>query len=227
MPKILVVEDEEDIWRGLLMYLKKDGFDAVHCGRGDQAVAAVLREAPSLVILDLMLPGCTGLDVLREMRGKGLDVPVIALTARSDEIDRVLGLEMGADDYVTKPFSAKELMARVRARLRRDAPREGRSVSRYTFGDVEIDFDRHEVTRRGRRVDVGPRELDVLRMLVRYRGQVVSRERMLRDAWGYEDAPTSRTVDAHIAKLRQKLEDDAADPRYILSIYGEGYKFVG
>jgi two-component system alkaline phosphatase synthesis response regulator PhoP len=227
MPKILVVEDEEDIWRALLMYLKKDGYEAVHCGRGDQAVAAVLRDAPDLVILDMMLPGKSGIDVLRELRAKGLDVPVIVLTARSDEIDRVLGLEMGADDYVTKPFSVKELIARVRARLRRDGPRDSGAVSRYAFGDVEIDFDRHEVRRAGARVDLGGRELDVLKLLVRFRGQVISRERMLRDAWGYDGAPTTRTVDSHIFKLRQKLEDDAANPRYILSVYGEGYKFVG
>jgi two-component system alkaline phosphatase synthesis response regulator PhoP len=227
MPKILVVEDEEDIWRGLLMYLKKDGYEAVHCGRGDQAVAAVLRDAPDLVILDMMLPGKSGIDVLRELRAKGLDVPVIVLTARSDEIDRVLGLEMGADDYVTKPFSVKELIARVRARLRRDAARDSGAVSRYAFGDVEIDFDRHEVRRGGSRLDISGRELDVLKLLVRFRGQVISRERMLRDAWGYDGAPTTRTVDSHIFKLRQKLEDDAANPRYILSVYGEGYKFVG
>jgi two-component system alkaline phosphatase synthesis response regulator PhoP len=149
------------------------------------------------------------------------------LTARSEEIDRVLGLEIGADDYVTKPFSVRELLARVHARLRRDTGRRPHTLERYAFGDIEVDFARHEVRRNGVEVDVSPRELDVLQCLVRHRGEVVSRARMLHDLWGFEDAPITRTIDTHVARLRQKLEADPANPKFILSIYGEGYKFIG
>lgn len=228
MAKILIVEDEPDLRDGLARHLKSDGYDASVCPRGDLAIAAVLREAPDLILLDVMLPGKSGLEVCRELRAKGIQSPLIMLTARGDEIDRVVGLEVGADDYVVKPFGIKEVLARVRAQLRRSEARPpGRGVKQYRFGSVDVDFDSHTATRAGRPVDLSPRELDVLRLLVSYRGEVISRERMLRDVWGYDTAPTTRTVDTHILKLRHKLEDDPANPRWILSIYGEGYKFVG
>jgi two-component system alkaline phosphatase synthesis response regulator PhoP len=227
MAKILIVEDEEDLWRGLQRHLQKEGYAVAHCGRGDTAVSTVLREAPDLIVLDVMLPGASGIDVCRELRARGIEVPIIMLTARSEEIDRVVGLEMGADDYVTKPFGVKELLARVRVRLRRDTAQARAGLSRYRFGDIEVNFDAHEVTRNGQRLELSPKELEVLRLLIRFRGEVVSRERMLHDIWGFDEAPNTRTVDTHILKLRQKLEEDPARPRFLLSIYGEGYKFVG
>jgi DNA-binding response OmpR family regulator len=225
--KILVVEDEEDLFRGLAMRLEKEGYAVAHAKRGDAAVAAVLRELPDLVILDVMLPGMNGIDVCRELRARRVDVPIIMLTARSEEIDRVLGLEIGADDYVTKPFSVRELLARVHARLRRDAGRRPQTLERYAFGDIDVDFARHDVRRNGATIDVSPRELDVLQLLVRHRGEVVTRARMLHELWGFDEAPITRTIDTHVARLRQKLETDPANPKFILSIYGEGYKFIG
>ena len=227
MAKVLVVEDERDLMLVLVRHLTMVGYTVAQCARGDTAVAAVLREAPDLVLLDVMLPGESGIEVCRELRARGSEVPVIMLTAKSEEVDRVVGLEIGADDYVVKPFGVAELLARVRARLRRGTAPPGRSVSRYTFGTIDVDFDRHEVRHDGLPVELSPKELDVLRMLVRYRGEVVSREHMLRKVWGYDTAPTTRTIDSHILRLRHKLEDDPANPRWILSIYGEGYKFIG
>jgi two-component system alkaline phosphatase synthesis response regulator PhoP len=148
------------------------------------------------------------------------------LTARAEEVDRVVGLEIGADDYVTKPFGIRELMARVRVRLRRHAPAVN-DDARLRFGDVEVNFERHEASRRGQRVELTGKEFELLRFLARHRGVVVTRDRLLDEVWGYENFPTTRTVDNHVLRLRQKLEENPGDPRHILSVYGEGYKFVG
>jgi two-component system alkaline phosphatase synthesis response regulator PhoP len=185
-------------------------------------VEQALRDRPELVLLDIMLPGMNGLDVCRELRRKGFEAPIIMLTAKAEEVDRVVGLEIGADDYVTKPFGIRELLARIRARLRRHVP--GATVLR--LGPVEIDFDKHEATRAGKRTELTGKEFDVLRLLARHRGEIVTRDRLLEEVWGYETYPTTRTVDNHILRLRQKLEEDPSNPRYILSIYGEGYKLV-
>jgi two-component system alkaline phosphatase synthesis response regulator PhoP len=227
MYKILIVEDEEDLLKGLEINFGKEGYSVLKATRGDAAVNLAIKENPNLIILDVMLPGMSGLDVCRELRRKGIEVPIIMLTAKSEEIDRVVGLEIGADDYVTKPFSVRELLARVRVRLRREPPRRGETIARYRFGDVEIDFEKFRATRKGKPLELTPREFDTLRLLIRCRGEVVTRERMLDEVWGYEVYPTTRTVDTQILKLRQKLEDDPAKPRFILSVYGEGYKFVG
>jgi two-component system alkaline phosphatase synthesis response regulator PhoP len=148
------------------------------------------------------------------------------LTAKAEEIDRVVGLEVGADDYVNKPFSVRELLARIRARLRRHSPAPS-GESRVCFGSVDVDFDKHEATRNGKRLELTGKELEVLRLLVHHRGEIVTRDRLLDEVWGYENYPTTRTVDNHILRLRQKVEEDPANPRHILSIYGEGYKFIG
>lgn len=226
MHKILVIEDEEDLLRGLEINLRQEGYQVVKATRGDEAVGTAIRENPHLVILDVMLPGKSGLDVCRELRQKGFDAPIIMLTAKGEEIDRVVGLEIGADDYVTKPFSVRELLARIRVRLRRQPARKTDKLARYRFGDVEIDFEKYRATRKGKPIEMTPREFDVLQLLIRSRGEVVTRDRMLDEVWGYEVYPTTRTVDNHIMKLRQKLEQDASKPRFILSVYGEGYKFV-
>jgi two-component system, OmpR family, alkaline phosphatase synthesis response regulator PhoP len=227
MQKILIVEDEEDVAKGLELNLKKEGYRVLKANRGDAAVDLAIKENPNLILLDVMLPGMSGFEVCRELRKKGIDAPIIMLTAKGEEIDRVLGLEIGADDYVTKPFSLRELKARIGVRLRRHPPGLAESVSRYRFGDVEIDFEKCQATRKGAPVELTHKELDILRLFIRRRGEVVTRDRMLDEVWGYDSSSTTRTVDTHIAKLRQKLEPDPGTPRYILSVYGEGYKFVG
>ncbi len=227
MHKILIVEDEEDLLRGLEINLSKEGYRVLKATRGEAAVSLAIKENPHLILLDVMLPGISGLDVCRELRRKGVETPIIMLTAKSEEVDRVVGLEIGADDYVTKPFSVRELLARIGARLRRQPPRELAGPPRYRFGNVEIDFEKFQATRKGKPLELTPREYRVLRFLIQHRGEVVTRDRMLTEVWGYETDVTTRTVDTHILKLRQKVEPDPGKPEYILSIYGEGYKFVG
>jgi DNA-binding response OmpR family regulator len=220
--RILIIEDEPDLLRGLALNLKAEGYGVLTASRGDLGLEQALRDRPELVLLDIMLPGMNGLDVCRELRRQGFDAPIIMLTAKAEEVDRVVGLEIGADDYVTKPFGIRELLARIRARLRRHVP----VAAGLRLGPVEIDFDKHEATRAGQRVELTGKEFDVLRLLARHRGEIVTRDRLLEEVWGYETYPTTRTVDNHILRLRQKLEEDPSNPRYILSIYGEGYKLV-
>ena len=227
MTKILIVDDEERLVKGLTASFEAEGFSVTTASRGDTAVNAVLKENPDLILLDVMLPGASGVDVCRELRQKGIQTPIIMLTARGEEIDRVLGLEIGADDYVTKPFSLRELVARVRVQVRRQPSRAPEPITRYRLGDVEIDFGTYRATRGGQPVEMTAKEFDLLRLLVQCRGEVISRDRILNEVWGFDAMPTTRTVDTHIVKLRQKLEDDPAHPRYILSVYGEGYRFVG
>lgn len=224
-PRILIVEDELDLRRGLELNLKAEGYAVLAAATGDEALEVALRERPDVIVLDVMLPGMSGFDVCRELRRRRVEEPIIMLTARADETDRVVGLEIGADDYVTKPFSIRELLARIRVRLRRRAEPGDQAIVR--FGDVEVDFDRHEATRGGVRVELTPKELDILQLLVRHRGRTITRDRLLEEVWGYEYFPTTRTVDNHMLRLRQKLEPDPEDPRFILTVYGEGYRFVG
>ena len=227
MSKIVIVDDEEQLLRGLTATFNLEGFSVVTHPTGEGAINLVLKENPDLILLDVMLPGTSGVDVCRELRRKGIDTPIIMLSARGEEIDRVLGLEIGADDYVTKPFSLRELVARVRVCLRRQPTRSPERISRYRMGDVEVDFESYRATRAGVSIDMTPKEIELLRLLVEHRGQVVTRDRILNEVWGIDAMPTTRTVDTHILRLRQKLEDDPANPRSILSVYGEGYRFVG
>jgi two-component system, OmpR family, alkaline phosphatase synthesis response regulator PhoP len=190
-------------------------------------VKLAFRESPHLVLLDVMLPGMSGFDVCRELRQRGFEAPIFMLTAKGEEIDRVVGLEIGADDYVTKPFGLRELLARIRVRLRRLPRRSEEGLARYRFGPVEIDFEKCSAVRHDEPLELTGKEYDMLRLLIRHRGEIVTRDRILNEVWGYEAAPTTRTVDNHILHLRQKLEEDPAHPAFILSVYGEGYKFVG
>lgn len=226
MYTILIIEDEPDLLNGLALNLRNEGYQVLQASRGDEGLQLALEQNPHLILLDVMLPQMSGLDVCHELRRKGVNTPIIMLTAKGEEVDRVVGLEIGADDYVTKPFSLRELLARIRARLR-SHPQAAAPLTRYRFGDVEIDFEKLQATRKGKLVDLTAREYDILRLLIRCRGEVVTRNRLLNEVWGYEAYPTTRTVDNHILKLRKKLEDDPAAPRYILSIYGQGYKFIG
>jgi DNA-binding response OmpR family regulator len=226
MSKILIVEDQPDMAMGLEINFKKEGYTVTKASTGEEALRQVAQDCPDLIILDVMLPGISGLDVCRELRQKSIQVPIIFLTAKGDEIDRVVGLELGADDYMTKPFGLRELLARVRVRLRRQAPQPDMQPH-YKFGQVEVDFEKREVSMRGMSVDLTQKEFELLRFLIRNRGVVITRDRALDEVWGYESYPTTRTVDTHILKLRKKLEEDQGDPKYILSVYGGGYKFVG
>lgn len=226
MATILIIEDEEDLLNGLEINMAREGYQVLKATTGEEGMRQALKEYPSLIILDVMLPGMSGLDVCRELRLKGFGAPIIMLTAKAEETDRVVGLEIGADDYVTKPFGIRELVARVRVCLRRSSGATG-SLVRYRFADIELDFDKLQATRNGESLDLTVKEYDILRLLIGCRGEAVSRDRLLSEVWGYEACPSTRTVDNHILKLRKKLEADPANPDHILSIYGHGYKFVG
>lgn len=228
MHQILIVEDDKDIADGLGMHLSEEGYTVLKVTEGDSVVNLVIQKSPHLILLDIVLPGMSGIDVCRELRQKGLEVPIIMLSGkRIEEIDCVVGLEIGADDYVTKPFGIKELLARVRVHLRRQPSHSRNGLHRYHFGDVEIDFDNFSATRDDEALNMTPKEFEILRLLISSRGELVTRDRLLDVVWGYDIYPTTRTVDNHILKLRKKLEENPASPKHILSIYGEGYQFVG
>jgi two-component system alkaline phosphatase synthesis response regulator PhoP len=224
MPRILIVDDEPAIVRGLEDNLRFEGYETLAASSGEQGLARALGEAPDLVLLDVTMPGRSGWDVCRELRQRGLDVPIIMLTARGEETDRVRGLELGADDYITKPFSLRELLARVRAVLRRPGPR--RKFEELAFGDVRVHRRGRRVTRAGREVRLTRKEYDLLVYLAGHQGDVVTRERLLDEVWGYERFPTTRTVDTHVLRLRRKLEADPDRPRFIHTVHGQGYRFV-
>lgn len=226
MYKILIIEDQVDLLNGLTVNLEIEGYQVAKALRGDTGLTMAMSQDPDLIVLDVMLPGMDGLEVCRELRKRGFEKPIIMLTAKSEEIDRVVGLEIGADDYVTKPFGLRELLARIRVRLRRQ-PFTRRVPGRYTFGAVDVDFEQMRATRKGEPVVMTAKEYDLLGFFVRCKGEVLTRDRMLNEVWGRECHVAPRTVDAHILKLRQKLENDPAEPEYILTVYGEGYRFVG
>jgi len=225
-PRILVVEDDAAILRGLVDNLRFEGYQVETARTGDEGLERILDHEPDLVILDVMLPGLSGFDICRRVRKEDSHIPILMLTARGQEVDRVMGLDLGADDYVTKPFSVPELLARVRALLRRAHP-ETLLPERASFGTVQVEFEKYEAFRDGRPIRMAPKEFGVLRLLVAREGEVVTRTELLHEVWGYDRFPTTRTVDNHVAALRSKLEEDASDPRFLLSVHGVGYKFVG
>jgi DNA-binding response OmpR family regulator len=225
MTKVLIVEDDPAILRGLADNLRFEKYEVLTAMDGEAGYKLQRSESPDLIVLDLMLPRMSGLELCRKLRAEGVQVPVLMLTARSEEADRVLGLDLGADDYVTKPFSVRELMARVRALLRRsnsaaDLPNDLR------FGDVEVDFRRYVALRKGKPVDMTRKEFAILRLLVSRTGEVVTRDELLDEVWGSEAYPVTRTVDNHIAGIRAKLEPNPSRPQYIRTVHGVGYKFV-
>jgi DNA-binding response OmpR family regulator len=220
--RILVVDDEPGIVFALEADLRSEGYDVAVAGTGDDALKAARREPFDLILLDVMLPGKDGYDVCRELRRSGVRTPIIMLTAKAHEAEKVMGLELGADDYVTKPFSPRELRARVKAALRRssdDTPEV------FRFGDTEVDFARCEVRRGSRAIDLSALEFKLLTAFVRRRGRVLTREQLLDAAWGPGVALNDRVVDNHIVALRRKIEPDPAKPRYLLNIRGMGYRF--
>lgn len=227
MATILVVEDERPIARVLVDNLEFEGYTVLVAYDGIEGLELALSGRADLILLDLMLPGMNGYDVCRKIRERGLNTPVIMLTAKGEEIDKVVGLELGADDYVTKPVGIRELLARIRAVLRRSERRESehdRDV--LAFGRVKVDFARFEAEVDGDSVHLSPKAFGVLKLLWERAGRVVSRNDVLEAVWGYEVYPTTRTVDNHIGELRAALEVDPADPRYILTVHGVGYRFV-
>ncbi len=229
MPEtILIVEDENSVAEAIAYTLAQEGFETEVASDGREALDLFEDTDPALVILDLMLPGLSGWQLFNAFR-RQRDVPIIMLTARTEEADRVAGLEMGADDYVPKPFSMRELVARVRTVLRRSARSEGEEESADVLeaDDIEVDMGSHEVQVRGQVVSLSPKEFDLLTYLMRNTGRVRSRDEIINRVWGEEDFLDQRTVDVHIRWLRQKIEIDPANPRYLITVRGVGYKFVG
>jgi DNA-binding response OmpR family regulator len=227
MSRVLVVEDDEAMAVALRDGFSYEGHEVTVARDGEAGLRAAREESPDIMILDVMLPKMTGLEVCKLLRGEGSRLPIIMLTARGQEIDKVLGLKLGADDYVTKPFSFMELMARVEAVLRRSQPGGGGSSAVHEFGDVTVDIDRHEATKDGGPLELTPREFRLLGYFLSHKGEVVSREELLDAVWGYDTIPFTRTVDTHIAKLRKKIEDDPSDPHHLITVHRLGYKFVG
>lgn len=223
---VLVVEDEASLASTLSYNFRKNGFNVISAVDGVEGLQAARRENPDLVVLDLMLPKMDGLEVCRRLRVDS-DVPILMLTAKGEELDRVVGLEMGADDYLTKPFSMRELLARVRALLRRSRSKAAaEDASRITAGPLELDRRGRTVTREGSEIALKPKEFDLLFYLASNTGQVFTREQLLQHVWGYEFFGGSRTVDVHMRWLRQKLERDPGQPRFLMTVRGVGYKFI-
>jgi DNA-binding response OmpR family regulator len=224
--KILIVEDEPNMVAGLRDNFEYEGYTVITAFDGVEGLQRALDESPDLVLLDVMMPRMSGLEVCKQLRAKRGSIPIIMLTARGQEVDKVVGLELGADDYVTKPFSIRELLARVKAVLRRTAvvPKE---MDQHSFADVEVDLKRCRVLKSGRVIDVSSKEFELLKYFICHSGEVLSRDRLLEEVWGYENYPTTRTVDTHLVRLRQKLEPDPEQPQYFLTVHGTGYRFVG
>ena len=221
---ILVVEDDETLAMGLESALEHEHFTVTHVDRGEKALAAIEDDIPDLMILDVMLPGMDGLTVLKKVKAEHPELPIIMLTAKAAELDRVLGLELGADDYVSKPFSLRELTARIRARLR-TRPAALRTPETFKFGKNEVDLRRRVLVHDGTEHRMTTHEAGVLQFLIARKGQDVSREELLQHVWGYSPTMATRTVDNQILKLRKKIEETPADPRHILTVHGTGYRF--
>jgi len=227
MAVILVVDDEEPIQELLKFNLEKEGYEVITADDGPEALKTIEEKHPDLVVLDIMLPGMNGLEVCTQLRmnPRFSDLPVIMLTAKGEEIDKVLGLEIGADDYITKPFSPRELLARIRARLRRLKPAEG--GNELLRGDLRMDLERFSVSIRGEYVELTPKEFELLHVLAAHPGKVYSRDELLERVWGYEYTGDTRTVDVHVRHLRQKVEKDPSNPEYIETLRGIGYRLKG
>ncbi|MBN1895460.1 response regulator transcription factor [bacterium] len=226
MTKILIVEDEKEMARGLKDNLEFEGYEVLIAPDGEAGSKLAREASPDLILLDLMLPRKSGFDVCRELRGLGLEIPVIILTARGEEIDKVLGLELGADDYITKPFSVRELLARVKAVLRRIPEKPPGARRTVKVGRLTFDPDHLTAYEKDREVELTHREYELLKYFVTHKGLVVSRDQLLDEVWGYDHFPTSRTVDNYIVKLRKKIEEDPVNPKHIVTVYGIGYKYM-
>jgi DNA-binding response OmpR family regulator len=227
--KILVVEDDPHILLGLGEVLKSDGFEVATCNRGDQALAAFTQHQPALVLLDVMLPGLSGYDICKQLRAKKVTTPILMLTAKGQEIDKVVGLDLGADDYVTKPFGVRELLARIHALLRRSGDATSATTlpeTEFRIGEVTIDPKSFQIRRGKVLEELTPKELKLLQLFHAHAGEVLSRDRLLNEVWGYSYYGTTRTLDQVIVQLRKKLGDHGDNPRHLLTVHGVGYKLA-
>ncbi len=224
--RILLVEDEHGLRLTLQDRLQAEGYGVETASEGDEGLAKASAGGFDLIILDVMLPNRSGIDICRDLRQSGHNTPILMVTARSQTVDKVLGLKIGADDYLTKPFEMLELLARIEALLRRASPQRTPSAG-YEFGKIRIDFRSTEVTRNGELLNLSAKEFQLLQYFIEHDRETLSRETLLQRVWGYQSTPSTRTVDVHVAWLRQKLEDDPKNPRWILTVHGMGYKFTG
>jgi two-component system, OmpR family, alkaline phosphatase synthesis response regulator PhoP len=226
--RLLLVEDEPGLQLALSDRLTSEGYTVETAGDGNTAIARAVGEPFDIIVLDVMLPGRDGFDVAKTLRQQGIQTPILMLTARTQVVDRVVGLKLGADDYLTKPFETIELLARIEALLRR-APSgsNGVALERYQFGDITVDVRKAEVTSNGQLLELSAKEFQLLRYFIEHRGATLSRDELLHQVWGYNATPSTRTVDVHVAWLRQKLEPNPRVPQYILTVHGLGYKFAG
>jgi two-component system, OmpR family, alkaline phosphatase synthesis response regulator PhoP len=224
--RVLLIEDEPGLVLTLTDRLRSEGYEVEAAADGPSGLERASQGPWDVILLDVMLPGATGFDVCRDLRQRRVQTPVIILTARSQVIDKVLGLKLGADDYLTKPFDMLELLARIEVQLRR-APARGVAATTYRFGDVSVDFRKTEVRRAGEVVELSAREFLLLKYFIEHRESTLSRDQLLNEVWGYHSMPSTRTVDVHVAWLRQKIEPNPRQPQYLLTVHGLGYKFVG
>jgi DNA-binding response OmpR family regulator len=225
MKKILVVEDDPAISKGLIENLEQEHYKVVSANDGEKGYKMAKRENPDLIILDIMLPSKNGYEICQDLRKESVATPIIMLTGKGEEADKVLGLELGADDYVTKPFSIRELLARVRAVLRRKFEAE-HDINEYAFGDVHLDFKKMEATKGKKQLKMSAKEFEILKFFAKREGQVISRNVLLDEVWGYEVYPTTRTVDNYILSVRKKIEDNPSRPKHLLTVHTAGYKFI-
>lgn len=225
MKKILIIEDEIDMVKGLKFNLEAREYIVIAAYDGEAGYRKALEEKPDLIILDLMLPKVNGYEVCKLLKNEIPDLPVIMLTAKSQEAEIITGLELGADDYITKPFSMLELLARIKAVFRRVKSRSN-IQDMHQFGDLEINFKKYQASKKGRSLKLSPREYELLRCFIERQGEIISRKELLKQIWGYDSYPDTRTVDTHIAKLRHKIEDIPEEPKLIVTVHGMGYKFL-
>jgi len=225
MKKILIIEDDPATLAGLEETLKEEHFEVTGVLSGSLGYEKATTDKFDLIILDLILPDVNGLEICKNIRNKGVGIPILMLTSRKEEMDKVLGLELGADDYVTKPFSLKELVARVKALLRRQSELI-KDIEEYSFGDIHVNFKSYEMRKEDKDIQISSMELKILKYLVIHEGEVIERNKLLDEVWGYENFPSTRTVDNFILSLRKKIEDDPSEPKHLLTVFGAGYKFV-
>lgn len=226
MAHILVIEDEPEMQRGLRDNLEFEGYTVHVVGDGKKGLETIRSKKFDLILLDVMLPGISGFDICKTARTEGVSTPIIMLTAKGEEVDKVLGLEFGADDYITKPFSLRELLARVKAVLRRTPSDTNATIKKVSLGLLEIDFERYTALKKGKPVSMTSKDFDILRFLWQHQQQVISRDDLLKHVWGYDDSISSRTVDNFIVKLRKNIEKDPSHPKHIITIHGTGYKLI-
>lgn len=226
MAHILIVEDEPEMQRGLRDNLEFEGYSVLVIGDGKKALETIRAKKFDLILLDVMLPGMSGFDICKTVRTEGIAVPIIMLTAKGEEVDKVLGLEFGADDYITKPFSLRELIARVKAVLRRTPTAAISAAKSITFGLLSVDLESYTALKKGKPVALTSKDFDILRYFWNHQQQVITRDDLLKHVWGYDESISSRTVDNFIVKLRKNIEKDPSAPKHIITIHGTGYKFI-